>query len=146
MLAVHQGLWCCLCWRDPGVIFDRVRAELLARNELSGAGNGAGWLAGNGLVSKQRVGQPYLAGRGVRARERAQAARLLHRRHLLLAGRLALRHVVHLHMVVDTGRLLGYQRGCCWAIGGVHAAREGRKGLRATACACAPAWQGRACC
>ena len=32
------------------------------------------------------------------ARERAQAARLLHRRHLLLAGRLAL-HVVHLHMV-----------------------------------------------
>ena len=56
------------------------------------------------------------------ARERAQAARLLHRRHLLLAGRLALRHVVHLHMVVDsfgTGRLLGYlvpadyQRGSC---------------------------------
>ena len=37
------------------------------------------------------------------ARERAQAARLLHRRHLvLLAGRLALRHVVHLHMVVDS--------------------------------------------
>ena len=58
----------------------------------------------------------------MRARERAQAARLLHRRHLLLAGRLALRHVVHLHMVVDsfgTGRLLGYlvpaayQRGSC---------------------------------
>ena len=74
--------------------------------------------------------------------------RLLHR-HLLLAGRLDLRHVVHLHMVVDSFglvRLLGYQRGCCWAIGGVHAAREGRKGLRATACACAPAWQGRACC
>ena len=98
VLAVHQGLWCYLCWGHPGVIFDRVRAELLARNELSGAGNGADWLAGNGLVSKQRVGQPYLAGRGVRAREGAQAARLLHRRHLLLAGRLAL-HVVHLHMV-----------------------------------------------
>jgi hypothetical protein len=31
-------------------------------------------------------------------RERAQAARLLHRRHLFVAGRLALRHVV---LVVD---------------------------------------------
>ena len=44
---------------------------------------------------------------------------------------------VHAHVVVDsfgTGRLLGFQRGCCWAIGGVRAAREGRKGLRATVC------------
>ena len=56
------------------------------------------------------------------ARERAQAARLLHRRHLLLAGRLAL-HVVHLHVVwwivlvrgevvrLSARLLLGYRRG-----------------------------------
>ena len=64
---------------------------------------------------------------------RAQAARLLHRRHLLFAGR----HVVHLHVVVDrlrTGRLLGYRR-VRWAISGVSEACEGRKGLRTTACA-----------
>ena len=46
---------------------------------------------------------------------RAQAARLLHRRHLLLAGRLALRHVVHLHageaVRLSTRLLLGYRRG-----------------------------------
>ena len=73
---------------------------------------------------------------------RTQAARLLHRRHLLLAGRLALRHVVHLHVVVDrlrTGRLLGYRR-VRWAISGVGEACEGRKGLHTTACA---HWHGR---
>ena len=32
-----------------------------------------------------------------------------------------------------TGRLLGYRRGCCWAIGKVRAASEGCKGLHATA-------------
>ena len=31
--------------------------------------------------------------------------------------------------------MLAYQRGRCWAVGGVRAAREGRKGLRATVCA-----------
>ena len=55
---VSNQVWCCLCWRDPGVIFDRVRAELFARNELSGAGDGAGWL-GNGLI-RQTQDQPYL--------------------------------------------------------------------------------------
>eukprot|EP00964_Phaeocystis_antarctica_P051893 scaffold30324_cov60-Phaeocystis_antarctica.AAC.1 len=104
-----------------------------------GRRDGAG-LAGNRLHQT----------RGVRAvLGRTPAARLLHRRHLLLAGRLALWHVVHLHVVADrlrTGRLSGYRRGCCWAIGGVRAPREGRKGLRATAYACAPARQGRACC
>jgi len=42
---------------------------------------------------------------------RTQAARLLNRRHLLLASRLALRHVVHLH----TGMVIDLVRGG-WAI------------------------------
>ena len=33
VLAGHWGLWRCLRWRDLGVVLDRVRAELLARNE-----------------------------------------------------------------------------------------------------------------
>ena len=33
VLAGHWGLWRCLRWRDPGVVLDRVRAELLARAE-----------------------------------------------------------------------------------------------------------------
>ena len=33
VLAAHWGLWRCLRWRDLGVVLDRVRAELLARNE-----------------------------------------------------------------------------------------------------------------
>ena len=72
------------------------------------------------------------------ARERAQAVRLLHRRHLLLAGRLALRHVVHLHMVVDSfgagevvrlsaRLLLGYRRGSCCARGPQGTARDGMR-------------------
>ena len=108
-----------------------------------------GWLAGNRLVSRRRAARsgrctpraynprhtPCAIAPDTRAVRvvlgRAQAARLLHRRHLLLAGRLALRRAVHLHVVVDrlrTGRLLGYRRSCCWAIGGVRAACGGCKG------------------
>eukprot|EP00964_Phaeocystis_antarctica_P032555 scaffold18437_cov53-Phaeocystis_antarctica.AAC.1 len=36
VLAGHWGLWRCLRWRDLGVVLDRVHAELLARNELRG--------------------------------------------------------------------------------------------------------------
>ena len=61
----------------------------------------AGWLAGNGLVSKPggavitpiystRYGCAWQVAGCAGYRERAQAARLLHRRHLFVAGRLAL--------------------------------------------------------
>ena len=67
---------------------------------------------------------------------RAPAARLLQRRHLLLAGRLALRHVVHLHVVADRllrggcqviGEVvvLGYRRGSCAARGPQGTTRDG---------------------
>ena len=66
-----------------------------------------GWLSKTGdclstpihnAIYSTRYGCAWQVAGRVRARERAQAARLLHRRHLLVAGRLALRHVVHLHM------------------------------------------------
>ena len=63
--------------------------------------------------------------RGVRVvLGRAQAARLLHRHHLLLVGRLTLRHVVHLvdrlggEVVRLSARLsLGHRLGSCCARG-----------------------------
>eukprot|EP00964_Phaeocystis_antarctica_P096585 scaffold62869_cov67-Phaeocystis_antarctica.AAC.2 len=79
---------------------------------------------------------------GSARRARVQAAHLLYRHHLLLAGRLALRHVVHLH--VCGGQAIG-EVVVELSAGSAQRVR-GRKGLRATAYACAPARQGRACC
>ena len=45
-----KAVWCCLCWRDWGVIFDRVRAELFARSLLGADGGQTGWLVTNGLA------------------------------------------------------------------------------------------------
>ena len=66
---------------------------------------------------------------------RAQAARLLHRRHLLLAGRLALRHVVHLHVVVKTvGEVVRLSARLWVGYRFVLLAREGRKATRDGVC------------
>ena len=79
--------------------------------------------------------------------ERAQTARLLRRNQLILVDRLALRHVVRLHMCLGVviglvhGRLEDYQSSLAGYIGGVCAACEGREALIATACECAPARQ-----
>lgn len=109
VLVVHCGLRFCLRRRGLGVALDRVGAELCARNELSEArrrqrrmvsmqrADRGGAVQLLPCMHQTRVCAVHVAGLGYPCGpRRAQAARLLRGRQLTLAGRLALRRVVHL--------------------------------------------------